>query len=109
MVVDTSVGIQKKKFIKQVAVYIVTNKRNGTLYVGVTSNLVQRIYQHKEGIIAGFTKKYGCKILVYYEIHNDMINAIEREKQIKDGSRRKKLKLIEDMNQEWQDLYFGII
>ena len=95
--------------MKQVAVYIVTNKRNGTLYVGVTSNLVQRIYQHKEGIIAGFTKKYGCKILVYYEIHNDMINAIEREKQIKDGSRRKKLKLIEDMNQEWQDLYFGII
>ena len=90
-------------------IQVVTNKRNGTLYVGVTSNLVQRIYQHKEGIIAGFTKKYGCKILVYYEIHNDMINAIEREKQIKDGSRRKKLKLIEDMNQEWQDLYFGII
>ena len=90
--------------MKQPAIYIMTNKRNGTLYVGVTSNLIQRVYQHKEGIVAGFTKKYGCKILVYYEMHSDMECAITREKQIKDGPRKKKLKLIEDMNPDWHDL-----
>ena len=81
--------------MKQPAVYIITSQRNGTLYVGVTSNLVKRIYEHKEGVIEGFTKKYGCKILVFYELHETMLSAISREKQIKGGSRKKKLILIE--------------
>jgi predicted GIY-YIG superfamily endonuclease len=94
---------------KQPCVYIVTNKRNGTIYVGVTSNLIQRTYQHKEGIIKGFTKKYGCKILVWYELHETMESAITREKQIKAGSRAAKIKLIEENNSGWNDLYEKII
>jgi len=90
---------------RQPAIYIMTNKRNGTLYTGVTSNLVQRVYQHKQGSIAGFTKKYDCKQLVYYESCETMTNAIEREKQIKGGSRKKKLQLIEQLNPDWKDLY----
>lgn len=90
---------------KNPAVYILTNKPNGTLYTGVTSNLLQRIYQHKQGCIAGFTKKYGCKLLVYYELSDSMIAVIEREKQIKGGSRKKKITLIKNMNPKWQDLY----
>ena len=86
-------------------VYIMTNKRNGTLYTGVTSNIVQRVYQHKQAVIPGFTKQYGCKVLVYYEQYDDMNNAIAREKQIKSGSRKKKLILIERMNPNWEDLY----
>jgi putative endonuclease len=86
-------------------VYIMTNKRNGTLYTGVTSNIVQRVYQHKQAVIPGFTKQYGCKFLVYYEQYDDMNNAIAREKQIKSGSRKKKLILIERMNPNWEDLY----
>jgi len=76
----------------------------GTLYTGVTSNLVKRIYEHKNGVVPGFTKSYGCKRLVYFEMHNDMENAIAREKQIKAGSRDKKLTLIENMNPKWDDL-----
>ena len=95
--------------VKQPCVYIVTNKRNGTLYTGVTSNLLQRIYQHKEGLIEGFTKKYGCKILVWYELHETMESAIMREKQIKGGSRGKKMALIEKNNPEWKDLYAEIV
>ena len=75
----------------QPAIYIVANKRNGTIYTGVTSDLIKRIYQHKQGDIPGFTKKYGCNQLVYYEQWESMVNAIEREKQIKSGSRKKKL------------------
>ena len=86
-------------------VYIMTNKRNGTLYTGVTSNIVQRVYQHKRAVIPGFTKQYGCKSLVYYEQYDDMNAAIAREKQIKSGSRKKKLILIERMNPNWEDLY----
>ncbi len=89
----------------QPAVYIVASKRNGTLYVGVTSNLPSRAWQHREGILPGFTKKYGCKLLVWYEIYQDMPNAIAREKQIKAGSRKKKLALIEAMDPDWRDLY----
>ncbi len=89
----------------QPAVYIVASKRNGTLYVGVTSNLPSRAWQHREGILPGFTKKYGCKLLVWYEIYQDMPNAIAREKQIKAGSRKKKLALIEAMDPDWCDLY----
>jgi len=95
--------------MKQPIVYIITNQKNGTLYTGVTSNLVQRIYQHKENLLEGFTKKYNCKMLVFYEVHENMESAILREKQIKAGSRQKKIKLIEDVNAEWSDLYNQII
>ena len=81
------------------------NKRNGTLYTGLTSNLIQRVYQHKHSEMDGFTKQYNCKQLVYYEEFDNMTNAIEREKQIKSGSRKKKLSLIEKMNPKWLDLY----
>jgi putative endonuclease len=91
--------------MKLPAVYIMANHRNGTLYVGVTSNLVQRAYQHREGVIDGFTQKHGCKMLVYYEVGGSMEGAIVREKQLKGGSRKQKLKLIESMNPQWKDLY----
>ena len=90
---------------KQPAVYIMANKKNGTLYVGVTSDIIKRIYQHKNAETLGFTNRYGCKNLVYYEQHEDMLGAISREKQIKAGSRKKKIALIESTNLEWQDLY----
>ena len=91
--------------MKQPAVYIMANKRNGTLYTGVTSNLVQRVWQHREGVADGFTKRYGCKRLVWFEMADTMDGAIGREKQIKAGSRAKKLALIEAVNSEWNDLY----
>ena len=91
------------------AIYIMTNKRNGTLYVGVTSDLAQRIYQHKHEEIDGFTKRYNCKTLVYYEYLDDMMSAIEREKQLKAGSRKNKLTLIERMNPKWFDLYESLL
>jgi putative endonuclease len=94
--------------VKQPAVYIVASQRNGTIYTGVTSDLVTRIWQHKNAKV-GFTNRYTCKILVWYEIHEDMTAAILREKQIKGGSRRKKLALIEDMNPSWNDLYESIV
>jgi predicted GIY-YIG superfamily endonuclease len=90
---------------RQPAVYIMTNKRNGTLYTGVTSDLIKRVYQHKEGVADGFTKKYQCKQLVYYEQFEEVITAIMREKQIKAGSRKKKLTIIESVNPTWRDLY----
>ena len=86
------------------AVYIMANKRNGTLYTGVTSNLIHRINQHKTSQLDSFTKRYNCKILVYFEPHSEIVTAIEREKQIKKGSRKKKLILIESMNPKWIDL-----
>jgi putative endonuclease len=94
---------------RQPAVYIMASRRNGTLYVGVTSNLPQRVWQHRTGIIGGFTKQYGCKILVWYELHSTMLEAIAREKQIKGGSRKKKLVLIEAMNPTWRDLFDELI
>ncbi len=95
--------------MKHPAIYILANKRNGTLYTGVTSNLVQRVSQHKEKITKGFTSRYDCHRLVYYEVFDDMPNAILREKQIKAGSRKKKLALIEGMNPEWKDLFEQIV
>jgi len=95
--------------MKQPIVYIVTNKKNGILYTGVTSDLIKRIYEHKNDIIKGFSKKYNCKILVFYEIHQTMNSAINREKQIKAGSREKKIELIEQTNINWNDLYNEII
>ena len=87
------------------SVYIMASKRNGTLYTGVTSDLSQRAYQHREGLTPGFTSRYGCKRLVFYERYERMDDAIAREKQIKGGSRAKKIALIEAINPEWSDLY----
>ncbi|MGL5743422.1 MAG: GIY-YIG nuclease family protein [Legionella sp.] len=95
--------------VKQPAVYIMTNKRNVVLYTGVTSDLIKRVYEHKYADISGFTHRYGCKSLVYYEIIDDMINAIAREKQLKGGSRKRKLALIEKVNSYWEDLYEKLI
>jgi putative endonuclease len=86
-------------------VYIMANRRNGVLYVGVTSDLPGRAYQHREGLLAGFTKRYGLKMLVYYEQHDDIRAAIQREKNIKHWSRAWKVRMIHEMNPEWKDLY----
>jgi putative endonuclease len=86
-------------------VYIMANKRNGPLYTGVTSNLSRRVYEHREGLIPGFTTRYSCKILVWYERYERMDEAIGREKQLKAGSRKKKPALIEAMNPQWCDFY----
>jgi len=88
---------------------MMANRRNETLYVGVTSNLPQRAFEHREGLVKGFSSKYGCKILVWYEAHDTMIDAITREKQIKAGSRAKKLSLIEDLNPQWLDLFETLV
>lgn len=89
-------------------VYILFNKRNGT-YTGVTSDLIKRVYEHKNKLVDGFTKKYSVDKLGYYEIFSDISSAIKREKQIKGGSRQAKLVLIESINPEWKDLYYDII
>jgi predicted GIY-YIG superfamily endonuclease len=95
--------------MRQRAVYIMANKRNGTLYTGVTSDLIQRVQQHRDAMLPGFSARYACKILVWYEPHDAMIDAITREKQLKAGSRRKKLALIEALNPNWRDLYDDLI
>ena len=94
--------------MKQPVVYIMASRRNGTIYTGVTSDLVQRVWQHREGRV-GFTARYRCKMLVWYEIHEEMLPAIAREKQIKAGSRKRKLALIEAMNPQWTDLWETIV
>jgi len=86
-------------------VYIMTNRRNGILYTGVTSDLVQRIYGHREGLIDGFTKRYSLKRLVYFEGHDDIRSAIQREKTIKHWPRAWKVRLIHGQNPDWQDLF----
>ena len=86
-------------------VYIMANDRNGTLYTGVTSNLPQRIHQHREGLGEGFTRRYRCKLLAFYEKCERMDEAIACEKQIEGGSRAKKMALIDAINSEWRDLY----
>ena len=90
-------------------VYIMANKRNGTLYTGVTRDLVKRVYEHKNNRIEGFTEKYGVHMLVYYEHGDDVHKVIEREKQIKRWKRKWKLELIEQFNPVWKDLYFDIV
>ena len=90
---------------KQYYVYILTNKHTTVLYTGITNNLKRRIYEHKEKLVSGFTHKYNITKLVYYEVFDDPENAISREKQIKAGSRQKKIQLIAGMNEEWRDLY----
>ena len=82
-----------------------TNKRNAVLYTGLTNDLRRRVYEHREKLVDGFTEKYNVTKLVYYEIFQDLENAIMREKQIKAGSRQKKIDLINQMNKEWRDLY----
>ena len=94
---------------KQYYVYILFSQRNGTLYVGVTSNLKKRVWEHKNKVIEGFTKKYNVNQLGYYEIFNDINLAIKREKQLKAGNRKKKIELIETNNSEWNDLYYSIL
>jgi len=91
--------------MKQPAVYILASRRNGTLYIGVTSDLMKPVWQHKNGEVEGFTKRYGVHRLVYYEIHLDMIEAIRREKQLKKWNRAWKIGLIEQENPEWCDLW----
>lgn len=94
---------------KQSFIYIMTNYTNTTLYVGVTNNLIRRVYEHKNGIVEGFTKRYHLTKLVYYEIFEDITTAIAREKQLKAGSRQKKNDLINGFNKEWIDLYDSVV
>jgi putative endonuclease len=93
---------------KQPAVYILASKRNGTLYIGVTSDLAKRIWEHKNNMAEGFSKRYGVHLLVWYELHETMEAAIQREKQIKEWKRKWKLELIESVNPNWQDFYHMI-
>jgi putative endonuclease len=95
--------------MKQFCVYILTSRRNGTLYVGVTSDLIKRVYEHKEGLAEGFTKKYGVHFLVWYELHHTAETAFAREKQIKKWNRSWKLELIEKSNPDWKDLYSDLV
>lgn len=95
--------------MKQPAVYILASERNGTLYTGVTSNLIQRVAQHKNDVISGFSKRYNCKMLVFYEIHETMESAILREKALKGSSRKRKVNLIQKQNFLWKDLYNDIL
>ena len=90
---------------KQPAVYILTSKRNGTLYIGVTSDLLKRCWEHKNNLLDGFTKQYGVHQLAYFELYRDMTEAITREKQLKKWNRAWKLKLIEKHNPDWKDLW----
>lgn len=94
---------------RQPAVYILASKRNGTLYTGVTSDLIKRVWEHRNDIIEGSTKKYRVHLLVYYEFHDDMTSAITREKQIKKWNRAWKLELIEKQNPDWRDLWEELV
>ena len=95
--------------MKQPAVYIMASRRNGTLYIGVTSDLLKRVYEHRNDLVEGFTRKYGIHSLVWYELHGAMVSAIDREKAIKEWPRKWKLQLIEETNPRWRDLYSDII
>ena len=94
---------------KQPAVYILASGYNGTLYIGVSSDLIQRIWQHKNDLVEGFTEKYGVHMLVYYELHEQMLAAIEREKQLKKWNRQWKIDLIEKTNPAWKDLWAELV
>ena len=90
-------------------IYIMTNKKYGTLYIGVTSDLIKRVYEHKNSFVDGFTKKYNLKKLVYYEVFEDITEAIKREKQLKKWNRAWKIDLIEKLNPTWEDLYYSLM
>ena len=94
---------------KQYYIYILASNNKRVLYTGITNDIVRRVFEHKSKLIKGFTSKYNVNQLVYYEIFSDPVSAIEREKQIKAGSRKKKLALIESLNSEWKDLYGGLL
>lgn len=94
---------------KQYFVYILASRRNGTLYIGVTNDLIRRVYQHKNDFVDGFTYKYGVHKLVYFEQYGDIELAIQREKRLKKWNRKWKLKLIEKENSNWKDLYEGLL
>jgi putative endonuclease len=102
---DEAIFIIIRMMTKQYYVYIMTNIRNNVLYTGVTNDLIRRVYEHKAKLADGFTRKYKIVKLVYYEVFEDIENAILREKQIKAGSRQKKIRLIDSTNREWRDLY----
>ena len=93
---------------KQYFVYIMTNRHNTVLYTGITSHLKKRVWEHKKGLVMGFTRKYNITKLVYYEVFGNVLDAITREKRIKGGSRKRKVALIESMNKEWRDLYYDL-
>jgi putative endonuclease len=95
--------------MNQYYVYILASKRNGTLYIGVTSDLAKRCYEHKHGMVEGFSKRYQVHALVYYEVHNDVNEAIKREKQMKKWNRSWKIRSIEEKNPQWRDLYDDIV
>ena len=89
--------------------YLLASKRNGTLYIGVTSDLIKRVWQHKNNAVEGFTKRYGVHLLVWFEVHENMASALTREKAIKEWKRQWKLKLIETANPKWRDLYEDLL
>ena len=101
--------VSRKMTIKQPAVYILASKKNGTLYIGVTSDLAKRIWEHKNDLVEGFTKRYTVHNLVWYEMHDNMDTAIEREKNMKEWQRDWKIRLIEENNPNWNDLYNSIL
>ena len=94
---------------RQPCVYLLASKQNGTLYTGVTSSLLKRVWEHKNNVVEGFSKKYGVHILVWYELHDTMETAIQREKHIKNWKRAWKIKMIEKKNPLWRDLYQDIL
>ncbi len=109
-------GIQKNiNLIQQynnetvLCIYILASRKNGTLYIGVTNNIIKRVYEHKNDFAKGFTQKYTIHTLVYYDIHQSMYEAIVREKQLKKWRRAWKIEIINKMNPEWKDLYDGLI
>jgi len=105
-VIPVKTGIQTQRTMdKQPAVYILASKRYGTLYIGVTGDLVKRVWEHKNDLVEGFTKRYQVHDLVYYELHDDMVTAITREKQLKKWNRAWKIEMIEKQNREWKDLW----
>ena len=98
-----------KRVNKQSYLYILASKPHGTIYIGVTNDLVRRVYEHKNDLVSGFTKTYSVHDLVYYEVHSDMREAILREKRLKKWSRKWKIELIEETNPKWKDLYHSLM
>ena len=112
VVIPVKTGIQNGMFMsydKHYFVYILASKRNGTLYIGVTNDLIRRAYEHRNDLIEGFTQKYKVHSLAYYEMTNDIKSAIEREKRLKKWNRKWKLELIEKVNPQWKDLYGELV
>jgi putative endonuclease len=95
--------------VKQYYIYILASKKNGTLYIGVTNNLLKRVFEHKNNLVEGFTKKYNVHNLIYYEQYGDVYSAISREKRLKKWKRRWKIELIEKFNPNWKDLYCDLV